>query len=274
MTQRFDQTTVIITGASLGVGAATARLFAEHGANLVLIARGQANLDKLAAELAIPERCLTVAMDVTDTERFAELLEQVQTRFGSVDILVNNAGFHQRGLAEAVAAEDLGKMVDVNLKAPIMLSRMMLPYLRKSKTPAIINVASLAGRTPVPGSATYSATKFGLRAFGLALAEELRGSGIKIASVSPGPIDTGFIMDDIDSVTDLTFSQPISTAEQVAEVIADLVHNKTLDQPMPSVSGLLTTVSYLFPGIGRALRPMLEKKGRRTKERLKKEQQE
>ncbi|MEM7054916.1 MAG: SDR family oxidoreductase [Pseudomonadota bacterium] len=274
MTQRFDQTTVIITGASLGVGAATARLFAEHSANLVLIARGQENLDQLAAELAIPDRCLTVAMDVTDTGRFAELLEQVQTRFGSVDILVNNAGFHQRGLAESVDAEDLGKMVDVNLKAPIMLSRMMLPYLRKSKTPAIINVASLAGRTPVPGSAAYSATKFGLRAFGLALAEELRGSGIKIASVSPGPIDTGFIMDDIDSVTDLTFSQPISTGKQVAEVIANLVHNKKLDQPMPSVSGLLTTVSYLFPGIGRALRPMLEKKGRKTKQRLKRERQE
>ena len=273
MTQRFDGITVIITGASLGVGAATARLFAERGANLVLIARGQANLDQLAAELAIPERCLTVAMDVTDTERFAELLEQAQTRFGSVDILVNNAGFHQRGLAETVDAEDLGKMVDVNLKAPIMLSRIMLPYLRTSSMPAIINVASLAGRTPVPGSATYSATKFGLRTFGFALAEELRGSGIKIASVSPGPIDTGFIMDDIDSVTDLTFSQPISTAEQVAEVIADLVHNKKLDRPMPSVSGLLTTVSYLFPAIGRALRPMLEKKGRKTKERLKKEQQ-
>lgn len=273
MTPRFDQTTVIITGASLGVGAATAQVFAERGANLVLIARGQANLDKLAAELAIPDRCMTAAMDVTDTDGFAELLQRVQVRFGSVDILVNNAGFHQRGLTESVKAEDLGKMVDVNLKAPIMLSRIMLPYLRKSKTPAIINVASLAGRTPVPGSATYSATKFGLRAFGLALAEELRSSGIKIASVSPGPIDTGFIMDDIDSVTDLTFSQPISTAEQVAEVIADLVHNKKLDQPMPSVSGLLTTVSYLFPSIGRALRPMLEKKGRRTKERLKKEQQ-
>ena len=272
MTRRFDQTTVIITGASLGVGAATTRLFAERGANLVLIARGIENLDKLAAELAIPDRCMTAAMDVTDTDGFADLLQRVQARFGSVDILVNNAGFHQRGLAESVKAEDLGKMVDVNLKAPIMLSRMMLPYLRKSKTPAIINVASLAGRTPVPGSATYSATKFGLRAFGLALAEELRGSGIKIASVSPGPIDTGFIMDDIDSVTDLTFSQPISTAEQVAEEIAELVHNKTLDRPMPAVSGVLTTVSYLFPGIGRALRPMLEKKGRRTKARLKQQQ--
>jgi len=163
-------------------------------------------------------------------------------------------------------------MVDVNLKAPMMATRLALPYLRRSKHPAVINVASLAGRTPVPGSVAYSTTKFGLRAFGLALAEELHGSGIKIASVSPGPIDTGFIMDDIDTVADLTFSQPMSTAEQVAEAIVALVDNSTLDLPMPRISGYLTTFSYLFPRIGRALRPMLEKKGRKTKERLKREQ--
>jgi hypothetical protein len=148
---------------------------------------------------------------------------------------------------------------------------MVLPYLRRSKRPAVINVASLAGRTPVPGSSTYSATKFGLRAFGLALHEEIRDSGIKIASVSPGPIDTGFIMDDIDTVTDLTFSQPLSTAEQVADAIVELIDDGTLDRPMPRISGYLTTLSYLFPRLGRALRPTLEKKGRRTKQRLKRE---
>ena len=271
----FTNVTVIITGASLGVGAATARAFASLGANLVLIARGEDALNALADDLkkqdGMADRILVAPMDVMDTDGFAALLPQIEERFGSVDILVNNAGFHQRGPAETIAVEDLGKMVDVNLKAPIMMTRMMLPYLRKSTRPAIINVASLAGRTPVPGSATYSATKFGLRAFGLALAEELRDSNIKIASVSPGPIDTGFIMSDIDHVTDLTFSQPISTAEQVADVIVELVTNSTLDQPMPRMSGYLTTISYLFPGIGRALRPMLEKKGRRTKERLKHE---
>lgn len=264
-------TTVVITGASMGVGAATARAFAQRGANLVLIARGEDALRVLAEELGLGERVMIAPLDVTDTEGFRQTLERAAGRFGSIDILINNAGFHRRGPVETVSAEDLGRMVDVNLKAPVMLSRLVLPYLGQSKCPAIINVASLAGRTPVPGSATYSATKFGLRAFGLALAEELRGTGIKIASVSPGPIDTGFIMEDIDSVSDLTFSQPISTAGQVAEVIVDLVGNRKLDQPMPALSGLLTTASYLFPGLGRALRPMLEKKGRRTKERLKRE---
>ena len=267
----FSGVTVLITGASMGVGAATARAFAGRGANLVLVARGEEKLNELAESLDVGDRAMIASLDVTDTEGFRKLLGRADEVFGSVDVLVNNAGFHARGPVESVNAEDLGRMVDVNLKAPIMATRLVLPYLRRSKRPAVINVASLAGRTPVPGSATYSATKFGLRAFGLALHEEIRDSGIKVASVSPGPIDTGFIMDDIDTVTDLTFSQPLSTAEQVAGAIVELVDDATLDRPMPRISGYLTTVSYLFPKLGRALRPMLEKKGRKTKQRLKRE---
>ncbi len=267
----FSGVTVLITGASMGVGAATAGRFAALGANVVLVARGEEKLNELAESLDVGERAMIASLDVTDTAGFRQLLGRADEVFGSVDVLVNNAGFHARGPVESVDADELGRMVDVNLKAPIVATRLVLPYLRRSKRPAVINVASLAGRTPVPGSATYSATKFGLRAFGLALHEELRGSGIKVASVSPGPIDTGFIMDDIDTVTDLTFSQPLSTAEQVADAIAELVDDAVLDRPMPRISGYLTTVSYLFPKLGRALRPMLEKKGRKTKQRLKRE---
>src|SRR6056297_3639525 len=237
MTASFNDVTALITGASMGVGAATARAFAARGANLVLIARGEDKLRALEAELDLGERVRVAPLDVTDLDAFAALLADAEQRFGSVDVLVNNAGYHARGPVETVDADELGRMIDVNLKAPVMATRLALPYLRRARRPAVINVASLAGRTPVPGSATYSATKFGLRAFGLALFEELRGSpdtaGIKIASVSPGPIDTGFIMDDIDRVTDLTFSQPIVTAEQVAEAIVGLVDNGVLDQPMP-----------------------------------------
>lgn len=275
MARDFSDTTVILTGASMGVGAATARAFAALNANLVLIARGRARLEALAAELdrefGCGKRLMIEALDVTDLAGFGALLERVRERFGHIDVLVNNAGYHARGPVEQVSVEDIGRMIDVNLKAPLLATRMVLPELRRSKRPAVINVASLAGRTPVPGSASYSATKFGLRAFGLALAEELRGSSIRIASVSPGPIDTGFIMDDIDSVSDLTFSQPISTAEDVAKAIVALVDGGALDLPMPRLSGYLTTLSYLFPALGRALRPMLERKGRRTKERLKRE---
>ncbi len=265
----LDNKTVIITGASLGVGAATARAFFRQGAKLVLIARGRDALEALADQLGAPDRITVEALDVTDTAGFAAVLERAEQRFGSVDVLINNAGYHARGPALTISAEDMGRMIDVNLKAPMQLTRLALPYLQKSSLPAVIQVASLAGRTPVPGSASYSASKFGLRAFSLALAEEMPDSGIKFACVSPGPIDTGFIMDDIDSVSDLTFSQPIVTAEQVADEIVRLVTDSRRDAPMPRFSGYLTTLTYLFPALGRAVRPMLEKKGRRTKARLK-----
>jgi len=149
------------------------------------------------------------------------------------------------------------------------LSRLALPYLRDAGGGVIINVGSLAGRAPVPNSATYSASKSGLRAFTYALYEELRGSGIKIAVVSPGPIDTGFIMSDIDQVSDLTFSQPISTADEVAQAILDLCGNDQREKALPAISGLLTTLMYLFPWLSPHVRPFFERKGARVKRKLK-----
>lgn len=267
----FKDKTVIITGGSEGVGAATARAFANVGANLVLAARGKKNLERIAEELGSKTRVEIFGMDVADQDACASLFKKARFEFGSIDVLVNNAGYHKRGAVETVEADDLGKIIDVNLKAPIILSRLALPYIEESGGGAIINVGSLAGRTPVPGAATYSASKFGLRAFTYALAEELRGKNIKLATVSPGPIDTGFSMSDIDVVTDLTFSQPISTAEEVADEILKLCSNSKRERSMPPVSGLLTTLMYLFPWIGRVARPIFEQKGRRVKRRLKSE---
>lgn len=261
--------TVIITGASEGVGAATARMFAEAGANLLLVARGKKKLEAIAEELRGKTRIEIFAMDVADADACVSLFKKAQYEFGRVDILVNNAGYHKRGLFESVAAEDLGRMIDVNLKAPIVLCRNALPYLRESDGAAIINVASLAGRTPIPGSATYSSSKFGLRAFTFALAEELRDTNVKLAIVSPGPIDTGFIMSDVDQVSDLTFSQPISTAEEVAQAILDLCSNRQREQVMPAISAYLTTVSYLMPWLARLMQPLLQRKGKRVKAKLK-----
>ena len=265
----FKDKTVIITGGSEGVGRETARKFADAGANLMLVARNKKNLDAVAEELRNKTRVEVFAMDVSDADACANLFKKAEFEFSRIDILVNNAGYNERGFVEAVAANDLGCIIDVNLKAPIILSRLVLPYLRETGGGAIINVASLAGRTPVPGSAAYSASKFGLRAFTFALADELQGSGIKVAAVSPGPIDTGFIMSDIDGVSDLTFSQPISTAAEVAQAILDLCSNRRREQSMPAISGRLTMLIYLMPWLGRAMRPLLERIGRRVKRSLK-----
>ncbi|NIV17821.1 MAG: SDR family NAD(P)-dependent oxidoreductase [Woeseiaceae bacterium] len=269
----FNDKTIIITGGSEGVGAAAARKFAEAGANLMLVARGRKNLEAIAGELRDKTKVEIFPMDVSDADACADLLKKTQFEFGRIDVLVNNAGYHKRGPVEKVDAAEMGKMVDINLRAPIMLTRLVLPYLRDAGGGAVVNVGSLAGRTPVPNSATYAATKAGLRSFTYSMYEELRGSGIKVAVVSPGPIDTGFIMSDIDQVSDLTFSQPISTAEEVAQAILDLCGNNQREQAMPASSGVLTALTSLVPGLMRHLRPTLERKGARVKRRLKKERQ-
>lgn len=269
MEQDFRDKTVVITGGSEGVGAAAARKFAAAGSNLVLVARGKKKLERIAEELRPITRVMTVSMDVADVEACVNLLKKAQFEFGAIHILVNNAGYHERGKVEEVDAEALGQMIDINLRAPIVLSRLAIPYLREAEGAAIINVASLAGRVPLSGAATYSASKFGLRAFTFALGEELEGSGIKAAAVSPGPIDTGFIMSNIDIVTDITFSQPMSTAAQVADVIMQLAVNDKRERSMPPISGFLTTMSYLMPWLGTLMRPLLDRKGRRVKRKLK-----
>lgn len=269
MDNNFKEKTVIITGGSEGVGAATARKFADAGANLVLVARSKKNLDLIAEELRPETSVKTVVMDVSDTDACTNLFKKAEFEFGNVHVLINNAGCHSRGAAENIAIEDLGQMIDVNLRAPIILSRLVVPYLRQAGGGAIINVGSLAGRTPVPGAATYSASKAGLRAFTMALASELRRSSIKVAVVSPGPIDTGFIMSNIDNVTDLTFSQPIVTADEVADEVMKLCVNDKRERSMPAISGLLTTISYLFPGFANLMRPLLLARGRRVKRELK-----
>ena len=267
--QPFNNKTVIITGGSAGVGAAVARRLAASGANLVLVARNKKNLELIAEELRAQTRVLIAAMDVCDPDACMNLFKKAEYEFETIHYLINNAGYHARGPLLRQTPDDLARMVDVNLKAPILLSRAAIPYLEKAGGGAIVNVASLAGRTPVANAATYSSTKFALRAFTFALGQELEGSGIKVATVSPGPIDTGFIMGNLDNVPDIVFSQPLCTADEVAVEILKLAVNDKRERSMPPASGLLTYVSYLFPAISRMLQPLLERRGRNVKRQLK-----
>ena len=268
--ENFKDKTVIITGGSEGVGAATARKFAAAGAKLLLVARSKKNLEKIAEELRPITDVHIFVMDVSDAGACVDLFKKAEFEFGAVHVLINNAAFHKRGPAETVDADDLGRMIDVNLKAPIMLMRLAIPYMRKAEGgAAIINVASLAGRAPLPGNAAYSASKFGLRVFTFALADELRDSSIKLGVVSPGPIDTAFIMSNIDDVADVNFSQPLSTAEQVADEILAICLNDKREKGMPLAGAILTSLNYIFPWLRGLILPTLERRGRRVKRELK-----
>lgn len=262
--QNFKGKTVIITGASAGVGAACARAFAKEGAKLVLVARGQAGLDSIKQELSGLTEVRTLALDIGETAACNRLIQFALEQFGDIHVLINNAGAHFRGEVVKRSAPELASMVDINLRAPIEFTAAALPHIKKEGG-AIVMVGSLAGRAPLQGAATYSATKAGLRTFAHALADELRGSNVAVGVVSPGPIDTGFIMDEIDNVEDIVYSQPMSTAEQVAEAVIKIARGEEVEIAMPAMSGKLTTLSYLFPSLRRATRPALYKIGRKNK---------
>jgi short-subunit dehydrogenase len=266
MSRRFEQKTVVIVGASAGIGAAAARAFALEGASVVLAARGKDALERVASEIAEHGPVLAVPMDAADLDAGAALLERAAHELGAIHVLVNNAGYNCRGPIEDFRAEDLARVVDVNLRAPVALSRMVLPYLRAAGGGAIVNVASIAGRIPLAHEAVYSATKFGLRAFSFALAQELAGSGITVSAVSPGPVDTGFIMDELERVPDVVFSQPMSTAEEIALLVLEAAAGGQRELTSPRVSGYLATLGYLVPGLARVLQPMMERRGRKAKE--------
>lgn len=272
MIKSFENKTVIITGASAGVGAACARLFASHKAKLVLVARGEAALNTIAEELRSQCEVLTMVMNVANNDDCLALLEKAEAAFGAVHVIINNAGMHARGDLKTVSPADVAAMVDINMRAPLLLSCAAIPYLQRAGEGAIVNVGSLAGRAPLQGAATYSATKAGLRAFSYALADELRDSGISVGSVSPGPIDTGFIMDEIDAVEDIVFSQPMSSAEQVAAGILTVASGEEVEVVLPAASAKLTHISYLFPNLRRRLRPKLYEQGRKNKEKYRNRQ--
>jgi short-subunit dehydrogenase len=267
--QRFEGKVIVVTGASSGIGAAAARAFAAEGGHVVLAARSATPLEQRVGEIVeAGGRALAVAIDVGAPGAPERLLERAARELGGIDVLVNNAGVNYRGAVEERTGAELAQIVAINMMAPILLTRAVLPYLRSRGAGAIVNVASLAGRVPLPHEATYSATKFGLRAFSLALADELAGSAIKVAVVSPGPVDTGFIMTDLDRVPDVVFSQRVSTASQIAALVLDSAADGRRERTPSRGSSFVTTFGYLFPTLRSRLMPMLERRGRAAKEKF------
>lgn len=263
MSTSFAGKVAIVTGASSGIGLSVTRKLCAAGAKVALVARTRAALEAVVASLG-EDRAAAFPLDVADFAALAALPGAVAARFGGLDILVNNAGLNHRGAITDLTAQQAADVITVNLTAPVYLTRVCCDHLRRGG--AIVNVASIAGMVPVPHEGAYSASKAGLRAFTAVIAEDLAERGIHVGSVCPGPVDTPFF-GDIESVPDLVFSQPMSTADEVADAVLECIERRVPEIAIPAASGMLATVGYVFPPLARLLRPSLEKRGAGNKRR-------
>jgi short-subunit dehydrogenase len=177
---------VVITGASSGIGAALAREAARAGARLTLVARRRELLEGLASECGAKHAI--VVRDLSEVPP-ADWLDAAQAELGPVDVLVNNAGMENTGPTLESDVEVGRRLLRVNLETPIVATRRLLPALVERRG-AVVNIASVAALAPTPMQTWYGASKAGLAAFSEALRGELRGTGLSILTVYPGPVTT------------------------------------------------------------------------------------
>lgn len=185
---------IVITGASGGVGAEIAKLCAQNGANLVLLARSIGKLQQLQEDLQNRHsvRVDVFRLDVSDTEQVQKIFTGIFNTIGHIDILVNNAGYGVFQAAHEATIEDIKGMFNVNVIGLMACTRMVLPKMRERRYGHIINIASQAGKIATPKSSIYSATKHAVLGYTNALRMEMADYNVFVTSVNPGPIATNF----------------------------------------------------------------------------------
>jgi uncharacterized protein len=208
---QLDGATVLLTGATGGIGRAIARALGERGARVLLSGRRAEQLEDLRAELGANAEVL--AADLADREATGALAE----RAGAVDVLVANAGLPASGRLDGFTPEEIDRALDVNLRAPVQLTRALLPGMIERGRGHVVLVSSLSGKVASVGSAVYSATKFGMRGFASGLREDLHLTDIGVTVVSPGFVrDAGMFAD---SKVRLPRWVGTVTPDQVAEAV-------------------------------------------------------
>jgi 3-hydroxy acid dehydrogenase / malonic semialdehyde reductase len=236
------ETTVLITGASSGIGAACATRFAKEGARLVLVARRKERLEELASKLK-SEFAADVhigILDVTDNRMIRDFIDGLPKEFQSIDVLVNNAGL-ALGMksVQDVTADEIDAMVDTNVKGLLYMTRSALPGMIERGRGHVINIGSTAGHSVYPGGTIYCATKHAVRAITEGLKMDVHGTPVRVSSVDPGLVETEFSV--------VRFSGDRSRAASVyegitpltADDVADVVHFCATRPPHVNISDVV-----------------------------------
>ncbi|ATN37199.1 oxidoreductase (plasmid) [Rhizobium sp. ACO-34A] len=189
MTDNIENKVVVITGASSGLGAETARHLVRAGAKVVLGARRLDRLETLANELGLGSEAI-YTMDVTDRQQVKALVDHAVKTHGRIDVLINNAGLMPHSPLDRLKVDEWERMVDVNIKGVLYGIAAALPYMQEQKSGHIINVSSVAGHKVRPGGVVYSATKHAVRVISEGLRQEVKPYNIRSTIISPGAVAT------------------------------------------------------------------------------------
>ncbi|MCE5302758.1 MAG: SDR family NAD(P)-dependent oxidoreductase [Planctomycetaceae bacterium] len=203
MKRKLKDRRAIVTGASSGIGFATALELARHGVHLVAVARREDRLRQLVDRIApLGVRIETVAGDMTDPQTRQRALDAAQEKLGGLDILMNNAGVGALGPFADASVDRARRVMEINFFATVEMTRLALPALRRGVRPIIINVGSIVGRRGVPNRSEYSASKFAVCGFSEAIRAEFASQGIDVLLVNPGPTETEFFEKELERTID------------------------------------------------------------------------
>jgi len=223
MAGRLNGKVAIVTGASRGIGRAISVALGAEGATVVLAARGAEELARTAAQVAEAGGVASpVVTELGDEASIKQLVQTTSARFGRLDILVNNAGITHSAPLEQTATEDLDRCWTVNARAPFILCREALGLLKQAERGTIVNISSVVGVKGYPLQSAYTASKHALRGMSISLAEELRGSNVRVHVICPGGVDTemvGRVRPDINKAE-------LIGPDEIAELVVYLVTHR------------------------------------------------
>jgi len=223
MTKQLAGKVAIVTGASRGIGRAISIALAREAATLVLAARSIQKLQETADRITKAGGRAEIAVtELTKEESIKTLVKLTSEKFGRLDILVNNAGVTHSAKLEETSTEDWQRCIQVNARAPFILCREALPLLKKAEAGYIINIASVVGVKGYPLQSAYTSSKHALRGMTISLAEELRGSNIRVHLLCPGGVDTDLVQKVRPDIKKDELMQP----EEIAELVLYLVTHK------------------------------------------------